>query len=93
MCTLVANVSGFSWFLNVTVVIDCGSDETSGSVVATLPTLGGTTEDVIHCKVPGAAHFTLPILALVNEQGVETWWPRGYGSQSLYELLVSQYIV
>ena len=91
---LLANSSSVSWYLKVTVVIDCGSEESMGSVVATLPRFGVASKAMVHCTMSSATQVYLPTITLLDdEHGVRTWWPRGYGSQPLYDLTVGQYVL
>ena len=86
-----ANSSGMSWYLSVSVVVDCGSSKSTGSVVATLPRFGVASNTMVHCTTSGVTQVALPTITLLSEHGVETWWPRGYGSQPLYYLTVGQH--
>lgn len=61
-----------------------------GSMVATLPRFGVTSEARLHCKTPGETQISLPTITLLDvKHDVKTWWPKGYGTQSLYILTVS----
>jgi hypothetical protein len=81
--------SGMSWYLKVTVVLDCGSEKSTGNVVATLPQFGVSSNMMVHCTMSGATQVALPTITVSRDKhGVETWWPRGYGSQPLYYLTV-----
>ncbi|CAB3979853.1 beta-mannosidase isoform X2 [Paramuricea clavata] len=87
---LLANSSSVSWYLKVTVVIDCGSEESMGSVVATLPRFGVASKAMVHCTMSSVTQVYLPTITLLDdEHRVRTWWPRGYGSQPLYDLTVT----
>lgn len=78
-----------SWFLNVDVIVDCGSRASDGTLVVTLPKFGVVSKTTVHCALPGPFQVTLPTIVLEKKHGVETWWPRGYGNQPLYNLVVS----
>ena len=77
-----------AWNLNVTVIVDCGSEESMGVVTAALPTFGIHSERSLHCTSYGATEVALPTIILLEKYGVDIWWPRGYGGQSLYDLTV-----
>ena len=90
-CTYyVANSSG-AWYLKVTVVVDCGVEGSAGIVKIILPRFGVGSQAMVQCTMFGAIQVSLPTITLNDEHEVRTWWPRGYGSQPLYDLTVSPF--
>lgn len=85
-----ANSTG-AWYLNVTVMVDCGLEESAGIMKSILPHFSVGSQAIVQCSVFRVIQVSLPTITLSSdEHGVRTWWPRGYGSQPLYDLTVSQ---
>ena len=74
----------------MTVVIDCGVEASMGIIKTLLPRFSVGSKAIVKCTSFSVIQVSLPTVALLDdEHGVRTWWPRGYGSQPLYDLTVS----
>ena len=89
MFLLAGNDNEVSWLLHVDVIVNCGLKQSGGTIVAKLPELDVSSKTTVLCPHSGAFQVELPTMVFEDEHQVKTWWPRGYGSQPLYNLVVS----
>lgn len=75
------------------MLIECGTEASMGFVMATLPRFGVTSKAMLNCTKSGVIQVALPKIMLNDEHEVMVWWPRGYGGQYLYDLMVGCYVL
>ncbi|KAJ9475073.1 Beta-mannosidase [Pseudozyma hubeiensis] len=82
-----------NWIVNVTLTLLSGANVKSPSLRLSIPELGLYTFDALLSSTVVSAGLNAPVhvafeIPSAGKYGPELWWPRGYGDQKLYDVVV-----
>uniref|UniRef100_V5ED71 Beta-mannosidase A n=1 Tax=Kalmanozyma brasiliensis (strain GHG001) TaxID=1365824 RepID=V5ED71_KALBG len=82
-----------TWIVNVTLTLLSSREVSWPSLRLSIPSLGLHTFDALLSSSTVSAGLNEPVHATFEvpssgKYGPELWWPRGYGNQTMYELVV-----
>lgn len=76
----------------MSVFLEAATDGVHGTVFLGLPELSISKEIPVTSLKKGQQKVVLPALNFTEKDEIKAWWPRGYGSQTLYTVKVQKIV-